>query len=89
MRSRRWFLRIAVLALAISFVAWMVHAWQERSYPTLVAEAMITIGVLYWSLHVRISGAVPAAQRWRVGTGAQSLVIRPNTLRVLAFMAAS
>lgn len=88
MRSRPWFLRIAVLSLVIAFAVWMFHAWQARSYPTLVAEIMIALGVLYWSLHVRIARVVPAAQTWRVGSGARSVIVRPNRLRVLAFMAA-
>jgi hypothetical protein len=45
-RSRPWFLRIAVLSLVIAFAVWMFHAWQARSYPTLVAEIMIALGVL-------------------------------------------
>lgn len=88
MRDRKWFLRIAVLSLVISFMVWMVHAWRAGSYPTFIAEAVIALGVLYWSLHVRLARLVPAAQIWRVDNKARSLAVRPNRVRVVVFMTA-
>jgi len=84
--GRAWLVRISVVVVALIAVGWMVHAWQERSYPTLIAETMILAGGLHLALGEWFASLIPAAQKWRVDVENRGLVVRPNRLRAVAFM---
>ncbi len=88
MTRQAWLVRISVVVVGLITVFWIVHAWRERSYPTLIAEIMILAGGMYVALAERFASLIPAAQRWRVDVEARGLVVRPNRLRVAAFMTA-
>ena len=88
MTGRAALMRISVVFVAVIALGWILHAWLARSYLTLIAEIMIVTGGIYVALCERLASLIPASQRWRLAGEDRGLVLRPNRLRVAAFITA-
>lgn len=81
MTSRPWLLRVSAVVMAAGAAGWIFNAWQARSYPTLIGMGLIVAGATYAGLRNQIARFIPIAQRWRVSSDENGIMVRPNLFR--------
>ena len=84
MTGKSWLLRVSGVVISLIAAGWIAHAWRAGSYSTLVAEGLIVAGAIYLALDTKIARFVPGAQRWRVDTDENGIILRPNLFRMVA-----